>query len=244
MNAPLICPRAALDGYLQARYLTAEQLSAASGLPVARLDDLVAAGCMPGPSYEIHAAETIHAFVNDVATTVVERPMARWFARDLVPWLAALAPRLTTTSPQALVPEIAATLKADFRTGLARHARGEAAFDGVIDRAGEIDEARLDAHFAEHVLVHWRRGTWGICVYDSHRMENVARKTLAVVRLRRLTEDGRKSAYTAPEATAVRAAIAEYDAIVPPFSPHDHHESSRAQLGEAALAVLNQEQSD
>ena len=70
-------------------------------------------------------------------------------------------------------------------------------------------------------------------------MENVARKTLAVVRLRRLTEDGRKSAYTAPEATTVRAAIAEYDAIVPPYSPHDHHESSRSQLVETALAVLD-----
>ena len=159
MNAPLICPRTALESYLQARYLTPEQLSTANGLPVARLDEPVAAGCMPGPSYEIHAAETIHAYVNDVATTVVERPMARWFARDHVPWLAELAPHLATTSLEALASEIAATLKADFRTGLARHARGEAAFEGVIDHAGKIVEARLDVHFAEHVLVHWRRGT-------------------------------------------------------------------------------------
>lgn len=69
-------------------------------------------------------------------------------------------------------------------------------------------------------------------------MQNVARKTIAVDRLRKLTDDGTKTTYSVEEARLVRSAIAEYDAIVPPFSPHDRHESSRARLVEQTLRII------
>ena len=80
--------------------------------------------------------------------------------------------------------------------------------------------------------------TWGICVYDSENMQNVARKTIAVNRLKLLTDDGSKTAYSKSEADEVRRAMIEYDAIVPPFSPHDRHESSRARLVESLAHLV------
>ena len=47
------------------------------------------------------------------------------------------------------------------------------------------------------------------------------------------SDDGTKVSYAESEAREVHAAMVEYDAIVPPFSPHDRHESSRARLVEA-----------
>ena len=47
------------------------------------------------------------------------------------------------------------------------------------------------------------------------------------------SDDGTKLSYAESEAREVHAAMVEYDAIVPPFSPHDRHESSRARLVEA-----------
>ena len=98
--------------------------------------------------------------------------------------------------------------------------------------AGAIDPAKFDAHFEEYIWPNWRVGTWGICVHRSERMQNVARKTIAVSRLKRFTDDGTKVSYAESEAREVRAAMVEYDAIVPPFSPDDRHESSRARLVE------------
>ena len=65
-------------------------------------------------------------------------------------------------------------------------------------------------------------------------MQNVARKTIAVCRLKRLTDDGNEGGpFAGNEVREVHAAMFEYDSIVPPFSPHDRHESSRARLVEA-----------
>ena len=102
----------------------------------------------------------------------------------------------------------------------------------LMSRAGSIDPRKLDAHFEEYIWPNWRAGTWGICVHGSERMQNIARKTISVSRLKRLTDHGTKLSYAESEAREVRAATVEYDAIVPSFSPHDRHESSRARLVE------------
>ena len=106
-------------------------------------------------------------------------------------------------------------------------------YEGFMSPAEEIDSAAFDAHFEGYIWPNWRAGTWGICVHGSERMQNVARKTVAVNRLKLLTEDGTKRDYSEDEAREVRDAMAEYDSIVPPFSPHDRHDSSRARLIEA-----------
>lgn len=225
--------RAELDAYLQARYVTLDRLAAETGFAAEALERLAEAGCVPGPSYELRLREELCAHVNGEADTLSTRTVEKHFARDVVAWIASNAARLRAGDADGLAPVLDSELRAAFREGLALHGAADIRYEGFVAPDGRIDEAGFDAHFEGYVRPHWRRGTWGICVYDSQDMRNVARKTVAVKRLELLTEGGRKTRYSPAEARRARDAMVEYDAIVPPFSPHDRHVGSRARLVEA-----------
>jgi hypothetical protein len=233
MEARPACTREELDAYLQERYLSLEQVAERTGVGIDTLEELIDTGCMPGPSYELRCREEMYAYINDDVDTLSVRTMARYFAADVIAWVDSIAPRLNDTSPRELAPILKSEMRADFHRGLMRHGGASIEYEGFMSLAGEVDTAAFDAHFEDYVWPNWRAGTWGICVYGSERMQNVARKTIAVNRLKRLTEDGNRRDYSEGEARKVRDAMAEYDSIVPPFSPHDRHDSSRARLVEA-----------
>ena len=233
MNSPPGWTRQELDAYLCDRYVSLDELAKETGLDRNRLEELVETGCMPGPSYELRCREELYAFINGGSDTVELRTVARYFAKDVIAWVESIAPRLRESSPAELAPVLKSELRAAFREGLIEHDGASIEYEGFMRRAGRIDPARFDAHFEEYIWPNWRAGTWGICVHGSERMQDVARKTIAVSRLKRLTDDGTKVGHARSETREVHAAMAEYDAIVPPFSPHDRHESSHARLVEA-----------
>ncbi len=230
--------REELEAYLSEMYVSLDVLSAKSGLSTDALEELIEAGCIPGPSYEIRQREEIYAFINDDVNTLSVRTAARYFARDTVAWLIAIKPRLDGLPLTDLSPILKAEMREAFKAGLLMHGAQEIEYESFVSTAGEIDETGLDRHFEDYIWPHWRNGTWGICVYGAHSMQNIARKTIAVNRLKKLTDNGTKTTYSVEEARLVKSAIAEYDAIVPPFSPHDRHESSRARLVEQTLRIL------
>ena len=155
------------------------------------LEELVDTGCMPGPSYELRCREELYAAINGGSDTVELRTVARYFAKDVIAWVESLAPRLRDSSPRELAPVLKAELRAAFRDGLLEHDGASIEYEGFMSRASRIDNATgFDTHFEEYVWPNWRAGTWGICVHGSERMQNVARKTIAVCRLKRLTDDG------------------------------------------------------
>ena len=233
MEAGTVWMREGLDAYLEERYVSLEQIAERTGVGVDVLEEMIDTGCMPGPSYERRCREEMHAYINGDVDTLSVRTVARYFAVDVIAWIDSIAPRLGDMSPRELAPILKSELRADFRSGLTRHGGASIEYEGLMSPAGEIDSAAFDAHFESYIWPNWRAGTWGICVYGSERMQNVARKTIAVNRLKRLTGDGTRRDYSADEAREVRDAMAEYDSIVPPFSPHDRHDSSRARLIEA-----------
>ena len=232
MNAEPDWTRQDLDAYLSRRYVSLDAVAEKTGLDLDLLEELVDTGCMPGPSYELRSREELYAAINGGSDTVGLRTVARYFAKDVIAWVESIAPRLRDASPAELAPILKSELRAAFREGLIEHDGASIEYEGFMSPAGAIDHAKFDAHFEEYVWPNWRAGTWGICVHGSERMQNVARKTIAVSRLKRFTDDGTKVSYAESEAREVRAAMVEYDAIVPPFSPHDRHESSRARLVE------------
>ena len=233
MNAESGWTRRELGAYLSNRYVSLDEVAEKTGLDRGLLEELVDTGCMPGPSYELRCREEIYAAINGGTDTVELRPVARYFAKDVIAWVESIAPRLRDSSPQELAPVLKSELRAAFRDGLLEHDGASIEYEGFMSRAGRIDRARFDAHFEEYIWPNWRAGTWGIWVHRSERMQNVARKTIAVGRLERLTDDGIRVSHARHEAREVHAAMAEYDAIVPPFSPHDRHANSRARLVEA-----------
>ena len=230
--------REELETYLDEMYVSIDDLSEKSGLSIDALEMLIEAGCVPGPSYELRQREEIYAFVNDEVNTLSVRTTKRYFARDTVAWLQAIKPRLEKISATELSPILKAELREAFKEGLLMHGGAEIEYENFVSMSGHIDEAGFDRHFEDYVWPHWLNGTWGICVYGSDSMQNVARKTIAVERMRALTDNGSKTGYSAEETKFVVSAIEEYNAIVPPFSPHDRHESSRARLVEQALKIL------
>ena len=233
MNAQPGWTRQDLDAYLSDRYVSLDEVAEKTGLDRELLEVLVDTGCMPGPSYELRCREELYASINGGSDTVELRTVARYFAKDVIAWVESIAERLRDSSPADLAPVLKSELRAAFREGLIEHDGASIEYEGFMSRAGRIDPARFDTHFEEYIWPNWRAGTWGICVHGSERMQNVARKTIAVGRLERLTDDGTKVSYAESEAREVHAAMVDYDAIVPPFSPHDRHESSRAHLVEA-----------
>lgn len=237
-EAPL-CTREELETYLNEMYVSIDVLSEKSGLPVDTVEMLIEAGCVPGPSYELRQREEIYAYVNDDVNTLSVRTTKRYFARDSVAWLQAIKPRLKNLSATELSPILKAELREAFKEGLLMHGAPEIEYEDFVSTSGHIDGAGFDRHFEDYVWPHWLNGTWGICVYGADSMQNVARKTIAVERMRALTANGTKTGYSAEEAKYVKSAIEEYNAIVPSFSPHDRHESSRARLVEQALKVLD-----
>jgi len=225
--------RAELDAYLSERYVSLDGLADSTGLETAVLERLIETACMPGPSYELRHREELYAYINGGVNTISNRTVERYFARDVIAWVNLIAPRLLKSPAEELAQTLKRELREAFREGLAIHGAAEVDHGGINAPDGAIDDDRFTAHFDEYIWPNWREGTWGICVIASERMQNVARKTVAVCRLERLTEGGAKDSYSPCEARDVREAMAEYDAIVPPFSPHDRHDSSRARLVEA-----------
>lgn len=228
-----------LESYLEARYVSLQDIVERTGLKIDRLEELIATGCMPGASYERRRREEIWAHVNGDADTVSLKTVSRHFAADVITWVLFIAPRLEGCSPRQLAPVLKEELRTGFLDGLVRHGGGAITYGGFMSEAGAIDSKGFDIHFETYVWPHWRAGTWGICVHDSWDVRNIARKTVAVERLKRLTRDGTRTSYSPAEASEVRHAMAEYDAIVPPFSPHDRHEASRALLVDALADAVS-----
>ena len=229
----------ALEAYLKDGYVSLDEISSRTKLSTVILESLIEARCMPGPSYEIRERKEIYAFVNDEVDTLSLETTAQYFARDVIGWVAALEPRLRRLSPADLAPILKSEMREEFETGLSEHGASEIEYGGFVASTGYIDGTGFDRYFEEYIWPHWYNGTWGICVRGSDSMKNIARKTVAVNLLKKLTDDGTKTVYSTDETGPVRAAIAEYEAIVPPFSPHDRHESSRARLVEPTLMILD-----
>ncbi len=228
-----------LESYLEERYVSLREIAERTGLAVERLEDLIATGCMPGASYERRRREELWAHINGDADTVSLKTVSRYFAADVITWVLSIAPRLERNSPRQLAPVLKEELRAGFLDGLVRHGGGAIAYGGFMAEDGAVDQQGFDIHFETYVWTNWRAGTWGICVHDSWDIRNVARKTVAVERLKRLTRDGTRTSYSPAEASEVRHAMTEYDAIVPPFAPHDRHEASRARLVDALADAVS-----
>ncbi|MDE0045155.1 MAG: DUF6058 family natural product biosynthesis protein [bacterium] len=228
-----------LESYLEARYVSLRDITEKTGLASDLLEDLIATGCMPGASYERRRREELWAHINGDADTVSLKTVSRHFAADVITWVLSVAPRLNGSSPRQLAPVLKEELRSGFLDGLVRHGGGAITYGGFMAEDGAIERTGFDHHFATYVWTNWRAGTWGICVHDSWDIRNIARKTVAVERLKRLTRGGTRTSYSPAEARKVRHAMAEYDAIVPPFSPHDRHEASRARLVDALADAVS-----
>jgi len=229
--------------YFRSLYTSIDSLASQTDLPVDPVEDLVSSNCIPHPCYEIRLREEAYAYINDDVNTLSVSTSERYFSKDNVHLLEIVKPYLDSHSLDEIATIIKERIKHEFLQGLELHGAASFNYMDLYQNNGALSDSAFDDHFEHYVWPNWIYGTWGICVYGSHSGHNIARKTVAVERVRALTDNGSKTKFSANESILVRQACEEYNNIVPPFSPHDRHDSSRARLVDTALSILDAQDS-
>ncbi len=207
-------PFALLD-YVRRHGLSPRDLAASAGLAEDRLRDLIAARCLPVPTYVLAPALSIRSAIR--SEEVAPAP-EEWFGAAVLPWARRAA---GSTRP---LPDLAADLRqeyaADFRRALLASEGRLYGWTELFNSAGSLDEAALLKALDEIWDENWLGGAYGVCLrrFDGHHLVT---KLVERSRIRALTAEGAKPALTPTEAAAVTAAMARLDSVLTPFAPHE-----------------------
>lgn len=207
-------PFAVLD-YVRRHCLSPPALAEAAGLTEARLRDLVAARCLPGPTYVLAPMLSVRSAIR--AEELAPRP-EEWFGPSILPWARRAA------DSAAVLPDLACHLceafAADFRQALLASESRIFGWSHLFDAAGALGEAAFAAALDEIWNEHWLGGGYGVCLrrFDGHHLVT---KLVEGSRIRALTEEAERPALSPADAVAVTAAMARLDAVLLPFAPHE-----------------------
>lgn len=207
-------PFAVLD-YLRRHCLSPDALAVAAGLAPDRLRDLVAARCLPGPTYVVSAAVSVRS---DIRTEGLAADGEEWFGAAVLPWArrAAMLPLPLLQLALQLRQEFAQ----DFRQALLASEGRVFGWTELFDATGALDEAAfakaLDGIWEDD----WMGGAYAVCLrrFDGHHLVT---KLVERARIRALTNDGDRPDLSPEDAAAVTAAMAGLDAVITPFAPHE-----------------------
>jgi hypothetical protein len=203
--------------YLEGRYLTLPALAEASGLPAARLEVLIEAGCLPGHSHEAILSLRVETAISGSHVTADKR--VRYYHPDLA----------------GLAVE-ADTLARDLGLAAASAALRERHDAAVALAAGQPCGSPAHRQLADGAWAAWRDGTYGICLQRVSTPDMI-RKVLATRRLKAILEDARATTPDAATLQALDAALEDYAAVTGPFGPQERDGSTRALVYEPALAL-------
>jgi hypothetical protein len=207
-------PFALLD-YVRRHGLSPQDLAAAAGLAEDRLRDLIAARCLPVPTYVLAPALSIRSAIR--SEEVAPAP-EEWFGAAVLPW-ARRAAELAGPLPD-LAADLRQEFAADFRRALLASEGRLYGWTELFDAAGGLDEDAVTKALDEIWDENWLGGAYGVCLrrFDGHHLVT---KLVERSRIRALTAEGAKPALTPAEAAAVTAAMARLDAVLTPFAPHE-----------------------
>jgi hypothetical protein len=202
--------------YLQARYLTPEQLAEAAGLTVARVDELIEAGLAPPHTHLARFALTVSAPINGVHE--VEPRTVRYFHPDK----AAIVRQADALAREVGVQAAAETLRQRHDLAVAEEAG--------LEVGSEAHRALSDRAWAA-----WRQGTHGVCL-QRVAPQTMIRKVLATARLEAALASA--DAGRPVDRDDLADALDRYASVAGPFGPHELAGSTRARIYEPARALL------
>jgi len=188
-----------LIDYLNRHFLTRTQLLAAGGIGSTRLDELIARGGMPQPSYRIRLGIRCVSFFGEHE----EDHETDYFATGYPSWIAML--EAGSEDPFAVFAR-----------------RYRAALESLPLRTGAPKlGAGLEAHLRDE-WGHFLSGTYGLCT-RSGLPEDIAAKELAICVIKELTAQENAD----PDRARLRQAVDLLDRASSPFAPHERARSSR-----------------
>jgi hypothetical protein len=213
-GVPTMTDAFAILDYVRRRCLTPTALAQAAGMTEERLRALIAARCLPGPTYALDPSLSVRSAIRSEALAQSKE----WFGSAVAPW-ARRAAEATLPLPELAV-QFRQDFAADFRRALMDSEGRRFGWIELFDAAGAIDEAAFAKALDEIWDENWLGGAYAVCLrrFDGHHLVT---KLVERSRIRALTEEGTKPALTAAEAEQVTAAMARLDAVLTPFAPHE-----------------------
>jgi hypothetical protein len=205
----------AILDYVRRHCLTPSALAQAAGLTEGRLRELIAARCLPGPTYVLGPFLTARSAIR--SETLGPQP-EEWFGVAVLHWACRAA---ESTLP---LPELADRLRqdftADFRRALLASEGRIHGWAELFDAAGAIDESAFAKALDEIWEENWLGGAYAVCLrrFDGRHLVT---KLVERSRIRALTEEESKPALSPAEAAEVTAAMVRLDAVIMPFAPHE-----------------------
>jgi hypothetical protein len=205
----------AILDYVRRHCLAPPALAQAAGLTEDRLRALIAARCLPQPTYALDSSLMVRSAIR--SETLAPQP-EEWFGAAVLPWARCAAE--STLPLAALADRLRQDFAADFRRALLASEGRVHGWTELFDAAGAIDEAAFAKALDEIWEENWLGGAYSVCLrrFDGRHLVT---KLVERSRIRALTEEGAKPALTAAEAAEVIAAMARLDAVITPFAPHE-----------------------
>ncbi|MBI3548058.1 MAG: hypothetical protein HY078_03290 [Elusimicrobia bacterium] len=214
-----------VQGYLSDTFLTLDGLAERSGLTARRLLELIYAGCIPGPSYFVSARGKISTYLHGDSALDAGAPEL-YFSPATLEWIKRSASLANGGGDRETARRMQALFETEFSRALAEIDAERLAFPECFAKDGTLDKSKF-GEVARDKWTHVLKGTYGICVREPLSAADVVRKAVAVMRIAKLTDEGRKPNLNAREREALLAALKDFDAIVSEFAPHDRPTSSR-----------------
>lgn len=201
---------AASRDYVQAEFLTSDQLAEAADVPVRRIDEFIRAECIPRHSYRVTLTRRIESFFGMAEG---EPEVTRYFPRSHVRLVIATEERARSTALAKIAAERHAGFVDDYRSEVARLGADLIAPDALA--------AHIESEYRS-----WLDGTYGLCTVSAST-QDIARKELSILRIKVLTADGTRTDLDSQELRALDAAVSLLDHVTAAFAPHERDRSSR-----------------
>ena len=196
--------RAEVQRYLDANYLTLEELAARAGITPERVLELVDAQCVPPHSHE---ARGVAVFASTFGEYTASVPPVRYYHPSLVAWVK----KASALARRHSLADVARRLRKDF----------EQAFEAALDGRPAPWPRGVDYAWA-----YLMDGTWGLCLKEIS-VANLLQKEFARQTIARLVSPDPQHVLSPAARAALIEAIEAYNQVATAFGPHERGDSSR-----------------
>ncbi len=204
--------QADVQRYLDANFLTIEDLAARAGVTTERVVELIDAQCVPPHSHEVRGVAVYASTFGEYTAAV---PPVRYYHPSLVDW----ARKASALARRHSLSDVARRMRKDF----------EQAFEAALDGRAPPWPRGVDYAWA-----YLMDGTWGLCLKEIS-VANLLQKEFARQAIARLVSPDPGHALTPAARAALIEAIRAYNQVAADFGPHERADSSRSREVGAAI---------
>lgn len=204
-----------LQAYVERHFIRLPELAARGGVELGRVQALIAAGALPGPSYRIWRNGAFWSAVGGAHNGDPEGRPVEWYSPAAAWWIRRASG--LDLLPEAIAGQFAKHFATAFVTELADLADARLAYPDACPGGTFSPEAAARVATAE--WADWINGGYGVCLRHWSAADVIA-KMLHRGRIIALTAGGTRETLAAAERAALLDAVERLEAVMLPFAPH------------------------